>query len=342
MSHESRFNLLEGALPPRRAYIGDAGLDICLQEDITVYPGQTVRSPAKITLELAPYVAAHVMTRSSTSDKRVTIIPTVIDQSYNGKEISIFVSNFNTYPVSLKRGDYLAQIVLMPYYTFANETGTQMNRTRNEGERFGSSDRQTSEEARENNKRVAEEIKQLSEEGIERNQEILDTCKNLKSILTPSKPDDAEVFDRVLEKNHQLLDQLSASPDDSLDALDDYSDDDVDSMFKEDQPVDKHTFDRLANKLGRTLTESQDEYLSSLPREEAKEMDDLRVSELFVHKLAKALASNKTIVTVTPDDVIYDFVQESFSAFENSPVFTKVEDTDDGVVFYINDKLGDD
>ena len=90
MSHESRFNLLEGALPPRRAYIGDAGLDICLQEDITVYPGQTVRSPAKITLDLAPYVAAHVMTRSSTSDKRVTIIPTVIDQSYNGKEISIF------------------------------------------------------------------------------------------------------------------------------------------------------------------------------------------------------------------------------------------------------------
>lgn len=290
MSHESRFNLLEGALPPRRAYIGDAGLDICLQEDIIVYPGQTVRSPAKITLDLAPYIAAHVMTRSSTSDKRVTIIPTVIDQSYNGKEISIFASNFNTYPVSLKRGDYLAQIVLMPYFTFANETGTQMNRTRNEGERFGSSDRHS----------------------VDENKEMLKTIDKIDA--------DFEHIDEPLQS----------------------FDDNVDSMFKEDQPSETHMFNHFTNELGRTLTESQDEYISSLPREEAKEMSDFCVSKIFIDKLVEAVASGTNVVTVTPDDVIYDFVQESFNAFENSPVFTKVEDTDFGVVFYINDKLGDD
>lgn len=304
MSHESRFNLLEGALPPRRAYIGDAGLDICLQEDIIVYPGQTVRSPAKITLDLAPYVAAHVMTRSSTSDKRVTIIPTVIDQSYNGKEISIFVSNFNTYPVSLKRGDYLAQIVLMPYYTFANETGTQMNRARNEGERFGSSDRQPIEE-----KQEVEELTTFAKEQVEQSQQILESYENSVDSLTPVQFDD---------------------------------DDDLDSMFKEERPSEQKVFDQFTNKLGLTLTEAQDEYISSLPREQAKEMDDLCVSQLFVDKLAEAVTTGTNVVTVTPDDVIYDFVQESFSAFENSPVFTKVEDTDFGVVFHINDKLGDD
>lgn len=304
MSHESRFNLLEGALPPRRAYIGDAGLDICLQEDITVYPGQTVRSPAKITLDLAPYVAAHVMTRSSTSDKRVTIIPTVIDQSYNGKEISIFVSNFNTYPVSLKRGDYLAQIVLMPYYTFVNETGTQMNRTRNEGERFGSSDRQPIEE-----KQEVEELTTFAKEQVEQSQQILESYENSVDSLTPVQFDD---------------------------------DDDLDSMFKEDRPSEQKVFDQFTHRLGLTLTEAQDEYISSLPREQAKEMDDLCVSQLFVDKLAEAVTTGTNVVTVTPEDVIYDFVQESFSAFENSPVFTKVEDTDFGVVFHINDKLGDD
>lgn len=302
MSHESRFNLLEGALPPRRAYIGDAGLDICLQEDITVYPGQTVRSPAKITLDLAPYVAAHVMTRSSTSDKRVTIIPTVIDQSYNGKEISIFVSNFNTYPVSLKRGDYLAQIVLIPYYTFVNETGTQMNRTRNEGERFGSSDRQPVEEVVENHQQVAKEQ-------VEQSQHTLESYESLTDSLTPVQFDDG---------------------------------DDLDSMFKEDRPAEQKVFDQFTHKLGLTLTEAQDEYISSLPREQAKEMSDLCVSKLFVDKLAEAVVSGTNVVTVTPDDVIYDFVQESFSAFENSPIFTKVEDTDYGVVFHINDTLGDD
>lgn len=304
MSHESRFNLLEGALPPRRAYIGDAGLDICLQEDITVYPGQTVRSPAKITLDLAPYVAAHVMTRSSTSDKRVTIIPTVIDQSYNGKEISIFVSNFNTYPVSLTRGDYLAQIVLMPYFTFANETGTQMNRARNEGERFGSSDRQPIEE-----KQEVEELTTFAKEQVEQSQQILESYENSVDSLTPVQFDD---------------------------------DDDLDSMFKEERPSEQKVFDQFTNKLGLTLTEAQDEYISSLPREQAKEMDDLCVSQLFVDKLAEAVTTGTNVVTVTPDDVIYDFVQESFSAFENSPVFTKVEDTDFGVVFHVNDKLGDD
>ena len=302
MSHESRFNLLEGALPPRRAYIGDAGLDICLQEDITVYPGQTVRSPAKITLDLAPYIAAHVMTRSSTSDKRVTIIPTVIDQSYNGKEISIFVSNFNTYPVSLKRGDYLAQIVLMPYFTFANETGTQMNRTRNDGERFGSSDRQP-----------IEEIPIVSSDTSEENKEML-----------------------------KIIDKIDAGFDYIDERLQSFDEDDVDSMFKEDQPSETHMFNHFTNELGRTLTESQDEYISSLPREEAKEMSDFCVSKLFIDKLVEAVASGTNVVTVTPDDVIYDFVQESFSAFENSPVFTKVEDTDFGVVFHINDRLGDD
>ena len=282
----------------------EEGLDICLQEDIIVYPGQTVRSPAKITLDLAPYVAAHVMTRSSTSDKRVTIIPTVIDQSYNGKEISIFVSNFNTYPVSLKRGDYLAQIVLMPYYTFANETGTQMNRTRNEGERFGSSDRQPVEE-----KREVEELTTLGKEQVEQSQHTLESYESLTDSLTPVQFDDG---------------------------------DDLDSMFKEERPSEQKVFDQFTHKLGLTLTEAQDEYISSLPREQAKDMSDLCVSKLFVDKLAEAVVSGTNVVTVTPDDVIYDFVQESFSAFENSPIFTKVEDTDYGVVFHIDDKLGDD
>ena len=274
------------------------------RSDITVYPGQTVRSPAKITLDLAPYVAAHVMTRSSTSDKRVTIIPTVIDQSYNGKEISIFVSNFNTYPVSLTRGDYLAQIVLMPYFTFANETGTQMNRARNEGERFGSSDRQPIEE-----KQEVEELTTFAKEQVEQSQQILESYENSVDSLTPVQFDD---------------------------------DDDLDSMFKEERPSEQKVFDQFTNKLGLTLTEAQDEYISSLPREQAKEMDDLCVSQLFVDKLAEAVTTGTNVVTVTPEDVIYDFVQESFSAFENSPVFTKVEDTDFGVVFHINDKLGDD
>ena len=177
-----------------------------------------------------------------------------------------------------------------------------MNRTRNDGERFGSSDRQP-----------IEEIQIVSS----------DTSKENKEML------------KIIDKIDVGLDYID-------ERLQSFDEDDVDSMFKEEQPSETHMFNHFTNELGRTLTESQDEYISSLPREEAKEMSDFCVSKLFIDKLVEAVASGTNVVTVTPDDVIYDFVQESFSAFENSPVFTKVEDTDFGVVFYINDKLGDD
>lgn len=137
--NNARIEVLENAIRPRRARSSDAGLDIALQEDIVIFPGETYVSPAKVKLFLPTGMCAHIMTRSSTHKKRVHIIPTVIDKSYNG-EISIFVSNFNSYPVELKRGDYVAQIVLMPYFTFENEDEPMFVSERSENDKFGSTD----------------------------------------------------------------------------------------------------------------------------------------------------------------------------------------------------------
>lgn len=122
--------------PPRRAYAGDAGLDIAIQEDVTIYPGESEYCSSGVKLLLPVGLYADVKTRSSTFKKRVHVIPTVVDNGYQD-EISTIVSNPNSYPVTIPAGSYLAQVVVSPYFTFDNEPTTQL------GERglnrFGSS-----------------------------------------------------------------------------------------------------------------------------------------------------------------------------------------------------------
>lgn len=122
--------------PPRRAYAGDAGLDIAIQEDVTIYPGESEYCTSGVKLLLPVGLYADVKTRSSTFKKRVHVIPTVVDNGYQS-EISTIVSNPNSYPVTIPAGSYLAQVVVSPYFTFDNEPATRL------GERgvnrFGSS-----------------------------------------------------------------------------------------------------------------------------------------------------------------------------------------------------------
>ena len=106
--------------PPRRAYAGYAGLDIAIQEDVTIYPGESEYCSSGVKLLLPVGLYADVKTRSSTFKKRVHVIPTVVDNGYQD-EISTIVSNPNSYPVTIPAGSYLAQVVVSPYFTFDNE-----------------------------------------------------------------------------------------------------------------------------------------------------------------------------------------------------------------------------
>lgn len=135
-----KLTIIDNAIPPRRAYKGDAGLDIAIQNDVTIYPGETEYLPAGIKLDLPVGKAAMVMTRSSTSKHRVAIVPTLIDHNYK-EEISTIVSNFNTYPVTIKKGLKLAQVVLIDYYEFDNEHEVldHHQNERQSGHKFGSS-----------------------------------------------------------------------------------------------------------------------------------------------------------------------------------------------------------
>lgn len=137
----ANITVLPGAVKPRRAYNLDAGLDIAIQSDMTIPPGKTVYAPAGVCLGLPDHLAAYVMTRSGTAKKDLTVVPTIIDANYPD-EISTIISNFTNKPITIKRGERFAQIVLLPSLRFDNEEGIveSLNKDRPSGSKHGSSD----------------------------------------------------------------------------------------------------------------------------------------------------------------------------------------------------------
>jgi len=98
-------------------YDNDAGVDIRLTEDLTIAPQSTVTVGCGFGLKLPTGVMAQVITRSSISKQNITIGNAPIDASYTG-EIHMMVSNNSDKELSFKRGDRLAQLVILPIITF--------------------------------------------------------------------------------------------------------------------------------------------------------------------------------------------------------------------------------
>lgn len=98
-------------------YDNDAGVDIRLIEDLTIAPQSTVTVNCGFGLKLPTGVMAQIITRSSISKQNIIIGNAPIDASYTG-EIHMMVSNNSNKELSFKRGDRLAQLVIIPIITF--------------------------------------------------------------------------------------------------------------------------------------------------------------------------------------------------------------------------------
>jgi dUTP pyrophosphatase len=89
---------------------GDAGWDILCDEDVICPPQQGTDIPSDLFLEIPNHLYAIVQARSSTSKKRLLVLPGVIDPGYRGR---IFVMSYNltNEPITIKKGDRIAQML---------------------------------------------------------------------------------------------------------------------------------------------------------------------------------------------------------------------------------------
>lgn len=119
-----------------------AGADLyaCLEEPVTIQPGQTVFIPIGIALEVPKGCAGLVYARSSMGAKR-GLAPAnkvgVIDSDYRG-EISVVLHNHGAVAQTVEPGERIAQLVITPVLTPAYEQVQELSGTERGAGGFGS------------------------------------------------------------------------------------------------------------------------------------------------------------------------------------------------------------
>jgi dUTP pyrophosphatase len=110
---------LDPSLPlPSYAHPGDAGADLYAREDTTLAPGERRLVPTGVALALPEGYVALVHPRSGLAHKHglsIVNAPGTIDAGYRG-EIQVCLVNLDpSEPISLARGDRIAQLVIQEF-----------------------------------------------------------------------------------------------------------------------------------------------------------------------------------------------------------------------------------
>lgn len=124
-------------LSPR--YESDAGWDIVVSNDVICEPGQYVDVPSNLFMEMPNDIYGIVQARSSTSKKKMVVLPGVIDPSYRGR-VYAMVLNLSSEQITIKKGDRIAQMLFMsrvPHLRVVQTTDALNNSERGE-KGFGS------------------------------------------------------------------------------------------------------------------------------------------------------------------------------------------------------------
>ena len=121
---------------------GSAGADLyaCLKATVTVKPGETVKVPTGLSLEIPEGCVGLIYARSGLALKQ-GLAPAnkvgVIDSDYRG-EVIIALYNHSAEERIVEHGDRIAQMVITPYVKAAFEAAEELEETGRGKGGFGS------------------------------------------------------------------------------------------------------------------------------------------------------------------------------------------------------------
>jgi dUTP pyrophosphatase len=135
--------VLDGGQLPMKANKSDAGFDVFATEDVVIYPGEVIKHPLNIKLNLPVGTWARIETKSGLGSKGMLVYAGVIDRGYRGvphvvctnmkmkKKEERTVANIinpnlpgteteevivdNDEPIVIRKGEKIAQITMNPH-----------------------------------------------------------------------------------------------------------------------------------------------------------------------------------------------------------------------------------
>lgn len=131
----------DGLAVPAYAHPGDAGADLCTREDFTLGPGERRLVPTGVSIALPFGYVALVHPRSGLAARHgVTVLnaPGTVDAGYRGEISVTLVNTDRTEPISFRRGDRIAQLLIQRVETARFETVDELDGTARGAGGFGS------------------------------------------------------------------------------------------------------------------------------------------------------------------------------------------------------------
>ncbi|MBM3509094.1 MAG: dUTP diphosphatase [Alphaproteobacteria bacterium] len=131
-----------GLALPTYATGGSAGLDVAaaISADVSLAPGGWVAIPAGFALALPPGYEAQIRPRSGLALQHgVTVLnsPGTIDADYRG-EVAVILVNHGREPFTVRRGDRIAQMVVVAVERIALDAVAELPETTRGAGGFGS------------------------------------------------------------------------------------------------------------------------------------------------------------------------------------------------------------
>lgn len=128
------------AVMPSYAHPGDAGMDICACEALTLLPGARGLVRTGLQMALPPGTEAQMRPRSGLALKHgITLLntPGTIDEGYRG-ELGIILINHGAEPFEVTPGMRIAQMVVAPVLAVAIEEADDLGVSERGAGGFGS------------------------------------------------------------------------------------------------------------------------------------------------------------------------------------------------------------
>ena len=134
--------LRPGAQLPTYGTAFSAGADLyaCLEEPVTIAPGETKKIPTGLAMEIPIGCAGLIYARSSLGTKQ-GLAPAnkvgVVDSDYRG-EFMVFLHNHGSQTQTVSHGDRVAQLLVTPVFTPGFEEADELTDTARGAGGFGS------------------------------------------------------------------------------------------------------------------------------------------------------------------------------------------------------------